>query len=40
MAKADPSERKIIFELREHPVQTRKFINRGKEIKIKFELEL
>ena len=40
MSKADPSERKIIFELREHPIQTRKFINRGKEIRIKFELEL
>jgi hypothetical protein len=40
MSSADPSEKNLIFELREKPNQTRKFISRGKEITIKFELEL
>jgi hypothetical protein len=40
MSKADEIERQIIFNLREYPNQTRKFISRGKELIIKFELEL
>jgi hypothetical protein len=40
MSNADDSEKNVIFELRETPRQTRKFINRGKEINIKFELQL
>jgi hypothetical protein len=40
MSSADPSEKNLIFELREKPNQTRNFISRGKEITIKFELEL
>ena len=40
MSSADQSEKNLIFELREKPNQTRKFITRGKEITIKFELEL
>ena len=40
MSKADYEEKKIIFDLREKPSQTRKFSSRGKEITIKFELEL
>ena len=40
MSNADDSERKIIFNLREVPNQTRKFNSRGKEITIKFELKL
>ena len=40
MSKADEIERQIIFDLREQPNQTRKFNSRGKELIIKFELEL
>lgn len=40
MSKADDIEKEIIFELREQPNQTRNFNSRGKELTIKFELEL
>ena len=40
MSKADDTEKQIIFELRNQPNQTRNFNNRGKELTIKFELEL
>ena len=40
MSKANENERHLIFELRERPNQTRNFNNRGKELTIKFELEL
>lgn len=40
MSRADESEKEIIFDLRVRPKQTRKFNSRGKEITIKFELEL
>lgn len=37
---ANEFERNLIFELRDKPNQARKFISRGKEINIKFELKL
>lgn len=40
MSNANDYEREIIFNLREEPNQTRKFNSRGKQITIKFELEL
>jgi hypothetical protein len=40
MLKADEIEKEIIFDLRNRPNQSRKFNSRGKEITIKFELEL
>lgn len=40
MSKADSAEKSIIFALRGNPIQMKKFISRGKEINIKFELKL
>lgn len=40
MSLADIEEKNIIFELRSYPNQTRNFRSRGKDLKIKFELQL